>query len=118
MTTRRAKRDTAPEQSKRFRITVDGDAYLFDLDELKSDHELDLFNASRLTIAGIFAAIDSGNTAPFMLAALVYLARRQAGERVTYPEIRDAITYGSEIELDVVDAADPEAASPEAPAAG
>lgn len=100
----------------RLRITVDAVPYLFDMRELSSEHELDLFNASGLTIARIGPSLEAGAVAPFMVAALVYLARRQAGEKVPYAAVSEAIGYGSEIEVEVLDE-DAEDAAPEAPAA-
>lgn len=99
-----------------FDLTVDGVVYRLDLGELTNDVELELFQATRLTVATIFEALDGGTVAPFMVAALVFLARRQAGDRIGYPQVSAAIDYRSEIDVAPVDDA-AEATSPEALAA-
>lgn len=96
--TRRASKD----DGARMTISVDGESYSFDSNEVDYKAELDLFNASKLTMASIFTAMSAGSFAPFMIAAIVFLARRSAGEKaVTFDEIAESIDYASEIDVHV-----------------
>ena len=101
------------------RITVAGVAYTLTIGELTHEIELELYKASGLTVPEIVNASERGSGAPFMIAALVFLARRQAGDRITYDEVAQAINYRTlrdDFDLQVVDA-DETSSAPEAPAA-
>jgi hypothetical protein len=98
-------------------ITVDGVAYRFAFSDLTNEIELELFRQSGLTIPQIFAAIEAGSFAPFMVAALVFLARRVEGDRITYAEVSSAITYSSEMDLAEIPVDDVTGDAPEALAA-
>lgn len=75
------------------RITVAGVTYTLTIGELTHAIELELYKASGLTVPEIVSSSERGSGAPFMIAALVFLARRQAGDRVTYDEVAEAINY-------------------------
>lgn len=102
-------------------ITVDGETYVFDSSEINYKAELELFQQSKLTMAGVFTALGQENFAPFMIAALVFLSRRSNGDTVTFDQVAGAIEYSSEIEFKIPDASDAIEAEvvdlPEAPAA-
>lgn len=97
-------------------ITVDGEPYVFDTSDITSAIDRELYLQSRLTMAGVFSGMDSGNVSPFFIAALVFLARRTAGEKVTYTQVEEAIGFDSEIDVKIHDG-DEVADGPEAPAA-
>lgn len=96
-------------------LTVDGVAYHLNPRELDHTTERALFAESGLTLPQLMTAMSGGSGAPFMLAALVFLARRQRGDRVTYDEVASAIGYDTEV--DVVLDAGGEGSAPEAPGA-
>lgn len=83
-------------------ITVDGETYRFDTSTITYPVELELFNATKLTMTAIFSALEEENVAPFMIAALVFLARRAAGEKIRFAAIADDIDYESEIGVKIV----------------
>lgn len=83
-------------------ITVDGEKYLFDTSTITYPVELELFNATKLTMTAIFSAIEDENIAPFMIAGLVFLSRRSTGEKVRFSAIAEAIDYESEIEVRII----------------
>lgn len=95
-------------------ITVDGEAYLFDDSEITSAMERELYLQSGLTVAGVGQGLSGGQGATFMIAALVFLARRAAGDTVKYLDVEAAITNDSDV--DVKDC-DEVGDAPEAPAA-
>lgn len=74
-------------------ITVAGVPYVLRFDDLNHKVETELYKASGLTVPEILVAGQRGATAPFMIAALVFVARRLAGDNVTYDEVADAISY-------------------------
>ena len=96
-------------------LTVDGVVYHLNPRELDHTTERALFAESGLTLPQLMTAMSGGSGAPFMLAALVFLARRQRGDRVTYDEVASAIGYDTEV--DVVLDAGGEGSAPEAPGA-
>lgn len=96
-------------------IKVDGESYRFDSSEVTSAMDRELFLQSKLTLALVVTAMADGTVSPFMVAALIFLARRSAGETVTYDEIEQAIGFATEIDVEIPD--DEDDAAPEAPAA-
>ena len=83
-------------------ITVDGIEYRLDVTDCKHTDEQDLYRACKMTIPGIVNAVQDGQVALFMVAALVFMARRQAGDKTAnYDEIASAITYGTDIDIEV-----------------
>jgi hypothetical protein len=100
-------------------ITVDGEPYLFDSSEITYKVELELFHASRLTMDGVFKALAQDDFAPFLVAALVFLARRSAGDKVTFDQVASSIEYSSEVGFKIGrdDESQTEDSPPEAPAA-
>jgi len=72
-------------------MTVDGVVYHLNPRELDHITERALFAEAGLTLPQLMTAMSGGSGAPFMLAALVFLARRQRGDRVTYDEVASAI---------------------------
>lgn len=99
------------------KISVDGESYLFDTSVITHRHELALWNQARLTYAEVFTALNNEKPAMFMLAALVFLAQISAGEKVAYDDVAEAITYSSEIDIEILDDTDAETEAPEVPAA-
>lgn len=100
------------------RITVAGVTYLLTIGDLTAEIEIELYKASGLTVPEIVNASERGAGAPFMFAALVFLARRQAGDRITYDEVAAAINYRTLRDDFGIEIVDPEETSaPEALAA-
>lgn len=90
-------------------ITVDAVKYRFDPGQMTSAIERELWTQAGLTEAGILGAFQRREFAPFMIAGLVFLARRSRGDQITYDEIEGSISYNSEIELDFGDSDEDEA---------
>jgi hypothetical protein len=88
-------------------VTVNGESYSYDRDETDWRTEAELMQAIGLTPMNLIAKLGQGNYAPFMVAGIVFLARRAQGDPVTFDQIADAIDYAAEIEF--VDDATPEA---------
>jgi hypothetical protein len=96
------------------RITVEGISYELSLRELTWEHDLELYKATGLTLPEITNTATRGGVAPFMVAAFVFLARRQAGDEITYEQVAEAINYQTladdfSIEIIEVDETSPEA---------
>jgi hypothetical protein len=90
-------------QALRFR--VDGVVYEVDRAELTPRIERELFSQSGLTVSKAFEALVGGAT--FGVAALVFLARRQAGDGVAYQQIEDDLwqamkAAGDEFDIDLI----------------
>lgn len=95
--------------SYRVSFKLDGVAYSCDLGAIANVDELDLYNDSGLTIGGlrnVFAR--GGGFPPFAMAAVMFLARRQAGDKTAnYRVLLDSIDrydavleFGEESEAD------------------
>ena len=108
------KSKTADENDGAISMKVDGVIYTVRLKELDYHAELALFRQSGLTVGEVMIAMSSGAAAPFMIGALVFLARLQRGDDVTFDAVAGAINYGTEIEVVDTEGADD---SPKAPAA-
>lgn len=91
-------------------VTVDGETYRYDRDETDWRTEAELMQAIGLTPMNLIAKLGQGNYAPFMVAGVVFLARRSQGDPVTFEQIAESISYDAEVEFDD--------ASPEAPGEG
>lgn len=99
-------------KSDALRFRVDGVVYSVDRAELTPKIERELFQQSGLTMAKAIEALTGG--AAFGLAALVFLARRQAGEAVAYQRIEDDLweaqkAAGGEFDIDLLVEDDEEA---------
>lgn len=93
-------------------LNVNGETYTLDMNDLTSQLDRELYLGSKLTIGAIAKAMQDEIVSPFMVAAIVFLARRVAGEEVSYREVEDSIGFDVEIgEVEKVDDL------PEAPAA-
>ncbi len=94
------------QQSDALRFRVDGVVYVVDRAELTPKIERELFQQSDgLTLARAIEALKGG--AGFGLAALVFLARRQADEAVVYQKIEDDLwaaqqAAGGEFDVDLL----------------
>ena len=72
-------------------FNADGIDYRCDLTAITNRDELDLFDQSGLPLQTLTKAM-TGSPPPFALAAVMFLARRQAGDRVaTYDALLDSI---------------------------
>lgn len=80
LTDRRKAAQTNSTGAMRWRFQ--GVEYALDMQHLEMALERELFQQANITAAQARQALIGG--APFGLAALTYLARRQAGERITY----------------------------------
>lgn len=83
-------------------ITVDGQVYRYDPSDVTWRQELELFNATKLTRTDIFKAFANQSFAPVLVAGLVFLARRSAGDKVSFDEVAEAISYSSEIDVEIL----------------
>lgn len=73
----------------RLTFRADGVRYTLDRDEIGLGHERELFVEAGVTPDQAFKAFAGG--ARFGLAAVIWLARRQAGETVTYTAVEAAV---------------------------
>jgi len=92
-------------KSNAMRFRVDGVTYVVDRDELTPRIERELFTQTSLTVQKAVEAVVGG--ASFGLAALIFLARRQAGEAVAYQTIEDDLwkamkAAGDEFDIDLI----------------
>lgn len=71
------------------RFRVEGVEYTVDRDEITPRLERELFVQTDLTPSQAMRALTSG--AVFGIAALMFIARRQAGEQVVYQNIEDRL---------------------------
>lgn len=96
------------------RFRVDGVVYVVDRDEITPRIERELFTQTGLTVQKAVEAVVGG--ASFGLAALMFLARRQAGETVAYQPIEDdlwaAMKASDEFDIDLIVGDEEDAAGP------
>ena len=94
-----------PKKTATMRFRVDGVTYAVDRDEITPNVERELFTQSGLTVSKAVEAVVGG--ALFGLAALIFLARRQAGEAVAYQSIEADLwaamkAAGDEFDVDLI----------------
>lgn len=117
MPNREQRRAAKDDENTVITITVDAVEYVFDPMNVTSAIERELWVAAGLTQTGILGAFARREFAPFMIAGLVFLARRSRGDRVTYEAIEESITIGSEIDINMDGDDATESEAPEVPAA-
>jgi hypothetical protein len=92
-------------------LKVDGVAYPFRLSDVTAAIELELYQQSGgLKLTQVITDVQD-SPAGFHIAALVFLARRGAGDQVTFDEVASNMGLASNIEVDLDGAEDD---SPEA----
>lgn len=93
-------------------MTVDGTTYTVRLAEISAAHAT-LYRKE--TGGSLRAIIASAGTDPDIdtVATIMWLARRQAGDDVTYAEVADGVRYDADIEV-VEEPAEEDPDSPEA----
>lgn len=99
MPTKKPQKKTAQTEAPEMRLSVDGRKLVLRFNEISSTDELDLYNHSQLTTRRIGELLEAGEEPLFLVAALVFLARRQAGEKVTCAEVFDSVTFDTDIDL-------------------
>lgn len=110
----RKKAKAEAEASSELTIVVDGVKYPLRLDEFSAKDAGALRKACGLSIRGCIAALQTDPDLD-IIAALVWLSRRQQGETVSYDEVAEELGYDSEVDYVAnVDAADEDLDSPEA----
>lgn len=78
-------------------VNLDGEAYVFRPNDTTAKMAGELRRECGMSVNKIMAlAADDPDLD--VIAAVVFLARRQRGEKVTYDEVASAITYGSELD--------------------
>lgn len=76
----------------RLSFRLDGVDYHLDFAAIENRQELELFQQSGLTLGQVARALGSGSPPPFAVAAVMFIARRQAGDRaVRYDALLDSI---------------------------
>lgn len=112
--TSKARQRAAGQSEPNIKVVVDGVTYTIRSDELTARDARDLRKQAGLSFQGVMAAAQEDPDID-VIAALVFLACRQDGDRkVTYDEIAEAITYGSEIDIDDTAEVEEDPDSPEA----
>lgn len=94
---------TAPKADNDLTMTlkVDGVSYPFRLSDVTAAVELELYQQSGgLKLTQVIADVQEA-PAGFHIAALVFLARRGAGDQVTFDEVAGSMGLSSEIEVDL-----------------
>lgn len=82
-------------------IKVDDAEFTMTAEDLTGEQDRLLFQQSGLTVAQVIDAATSGAVGIFTVAAMVFLARLQAGEKnVDYKAIESGITFQSDVSLD------------------
>jgi hypothetical protein len=88
-------KDTAPD----FIVVVDGDEYPIHLNEISAFDATGLRHATGMSVAGVLSQLfsDGGDADIDLVAALVWLSRRQQGEQpLSYEKVARGITYEAE----------------------
>jgi hypothetical protein len=93
-------------------VSVDGVKYSLFPQELSARDTTDVRRATGMSFRFLMEAAGKDPDLD-VVAAVVWLARRQAGESVTFDEVANAIGYDANIE-NVTDPVEPEPDSPEA----
>lgn len=94
-------------------INLDGVEHVFTPDALSARQIGECRRQVGRPVSALIAEVQSGTADIDTLAAFVWLARVQNGEKTTYVEVADAISYASEFEVET-NAVDDEDDSPEA----
>lgn len=94
-------------------VNVDGTPYVCRPAEVTARIAGDLRRQSGLSVRGVMAAAGEDPDLD-TIASLVWIARRQAGEYVTWDEVADGITYTSDISSSDEAPTDEDPDSPEA----
>lgn len=82
-------------------LKVDGVSYPFRLSDVSASIELELYQQTNgLRLTQVISEIQSA-PAGFHIAALVFLARRSAGDQVTFSEVADHMGLASNIEVEL-----------------
>jgi hypothetical protein len=82
-------------------LKVDGVKYPFHLSDVTAAIELELYQQSGgLKLTQVIADVQEA-PAGFHIAALVFLARRGAGDQVTFDEVASTMGLASDIEVDL-----------------
>lgn len=82
-------------------LKVDGVQYPFRLSDVTAAIELELYQQSGgLKLTQVIADVQEA-PAGFHIAALVFLARRGAGDQVTFDEVAGSMGLASDIEVDL-----------------
>lgn len=90
-------------------LAVNGVEYRFAFAEVTSRHELDLYKQAGLTMADLKEATRTQSFPRFVLAAIVYLALRQADKGARYDAILDELDAECVVEPIAAKADRPEA---------
>jgi hypothetical protein len=100
-----------------YKITIDGTAHYLRLGEVSAIETGELRRATGFGLRHLGYALLADPDID-VVAGVVWLARRQAGERsLPYDTVAGAITYDTAIDIDVVDSADAEKEETESPEA-
>lgn len=91
-------------------IKLDGTSYVLRPNEISALDAAALRRECGMSVRGL---LNAANDDPDLdvLAGLVWLARRQAGEEVTYTDVAQGITYDSDLDVDEGPDTDPESES-------
>jgi len=95
------KRPTAKKTTATVTMQIDDVAYTLRPNEVNAVDEMALLRSTNLSVPGLLEmARDDDRRGIAVIAAFVWLARRQGGERdLTFNRVAEAITYDSDIDL-------------------
>jgi hypothetical protein len=107
----------AAQQQNVYKVTLDGTAHYLRLREVSAIETGELRRATGFGMRHLGYALVADPDID-VVAGVVWLARRQAGERsLPYDTVAGAITYDTEVEIDVVDEKEAEKDEPFSPEA-
>jgi len=90
---------------------VDGARYRVDVDLVTGAQEGELRAGTGMGLQQLGADLSAGAVGVFHVGILIWLARRQAGDKVALGVVLDEITYGAEFEWLPVEDDHPEASA-------
>jgi hypothetical protein len=96
------------------KITVDGTVYVIRLGDLPGTLVGEFRRQVGMSVRAAFE-LCANDPDLDVLAGMVWLGRRQAGEAVSYAEVASAITYGSALDVEEPAAEEPEGEAPGGP---
>lgn len=92
-----------------FKITVDGTVHVLRVNEVTAKHTRRLRAETGYSLQGLFASAQGmGGGDLDVVSSLIWLARTTNGEDdLTIDEVDESLSYGSTVEIDVLDDTDP-----------
>lgn len=93
------------DDAKRIRvaISIDGAKVVLDPSVVSSMVEMELHRVTGETLTSLIRQLESGDVSLYAITCLAFLARRSAGENVLFDEFARSVTYGSVVDIEMID---------------